>query len=88
MGLGGHFYEPNRAYLGESTGPRKGFAAIFGVTVTPANADACEGVLREWSANWDEVAREAGVTWVGGAFAAGDFENALCVYQERSGPVR
>lgn len=86
--LGGHSYEPNNAYLRESTGPRKGFAAIFGVIVTPANADACEGVLREWSANWDDVAREAGVMWVGDAFAAGDFENALCVYQERGGPFR
>ncbi len=83
LGLGGHFYEPDRAYLGESTGPRKGFAAIFGVPVTRKNADACEAVLREWTAAWHEVAKEAGVRWTGEPFVAGDFENALCIYQEK-----
>jgi len=83
LGLGGHFYEPDRAYLGESTGPRKGFKAIFGIEVTRANANACEAVLREWTASWQDVANEAGVGWTGEPFSAGDFENALCIYQER-----
>lgn len=84
LGLGDHFYEPDRAYLGESTGPRKGFAAIFGVPATPGNAGACEAVLREWTAGWHDVAKEAGVRWTGEPFVAGDFENALCVFQEKT----
>jgi hypothetical protein len=84
IGLGSNFYEPDRAYLGESTGPRKGFRAIFGIEVTSENAARCEALLRHWSASWDAVAQEAGVQWTGKPFAPGDFENALCIYQERS----
>jgi len=80
--VAGYDYEPDRAYLGESTGPRKGFAAILGVNVTSQNAAACEAILRAWTENWWEVADEACVQWTGEPYGAGDFENALCIYQE------
>jgi len=81
--IGGHFYEPDRAYLLESTGPKKGFTEIFGLPVTRENAAACEELLRTWKSAWVEVADQAGIEWVGGPYAPGDFENALCIYQDK-----
>ncbi len=76
-------YEPDRAYLSESTGPRKGFAVIWGIEVKRSNAEECEAILRRWSERWQWVAGEVGVEWTGKPFGPGDFENALCIYQER-----
>lgn len=79
-------YEPDRAYLAESTGPGKGFQLIWGIEATRSNADACEAILRTWSSKWDLVAKHVGVAWTGAPYGPGDFENALCIYQERGNP--
>lgn len=79
-------YEPDRAYLADSTGPSKGFQLIWGIEVTRSNASACEALLRGWSDRWHLVADEVGVRWPGIAYGPGDFENALCIYQERGNP--
>jgi len=79
-------YEPDRAYLAESTGPRKGFRLIWRIEVTRSNAEDCEALLRWWSRRWQWVAAEVGVEWTEGPFSPGDFENALCIYQERGNP--
>jgi hypothetical protein len=79
-------YEPDRAYLAESTGPKKGFRLIWGIEVTRSNAEECEELLRSWSRRWEWVAAEVGVEWRGRPFGPGDFENALCIYQERGNP--
>jgi hypothetical protein len=79
-------YEPDRAYLADSTGPRKGFQAIWGIEVNRSNADECETLLRGWSDLWLRVADQVGVTWTGKPYGPGDFENALCIYQDRGNP--
>jgi hypothetical protein len=79
-------YAPDRAYLADSTGPRRGFELLWGIRVTPANADACEALLRWWSTNWSEVAERTAARWSGTAYGPGDFENALCIFQERGNP--
>lgn len=79
-------YEPDRAYLADSTGPRKGFHLIWGIEVTRSNADECEAMLRAWSVRWQWVADQVGVTWAGEPYTSGDFENALCIFQERGNP--
>lgn len=79
-------YEPDRAYLADSTGPRKGFLLIWGIEVTRSNADECEALLRRWSERWQWVADQVGVTWTGEPYGPGDFENALCIFQERGNP--
>ncbi len=84
LGVGGKTYGPDRAYL--ETGPARGFAAVTDITVTAANSEWCEGLLNWWSENWLEVAELVGAEWQAGApYDAGDFENALCIYQEPSG---
>lgn len=75
-------YSPDRAYLADSTGPRKGFELVWGIAVTRTNASDCEALLRRWSASWHEVAGSAGVSWEGAPYEPGDFENALCIFQE------
>jgi hypothetical protein len=79
-------YEPDRAYLADSTGPRKGFELIWGIEVTRSNADECEALLRTWTDRWGWVASEADVSWAGDPYGPGDFENALCIFQERGNP--
>lgn len=79
-------YEPDRAYLADSTGPRRGFELLWGIRVTQTNVDECEAILRWWSDHWSEVARQVGARWTGPAYGPGDFENALCIYQERGHP--
>lgn len=85
LGIGGARYAPEIAYLADSTGPGKGFEAVFGLEITKRNVAWCEGVLRRWSDQWFEVAETAGVRWpasAGEPYGPADFENALCVYQE------
>jgi hypothetical protein len=82
LGTSGHVYRPERAYLLGSTGPGAGFAYIWGERVTADNADACEAILTRWTRDWGEVARIAGADWAGPPYDSGDFENALCVFQE------
>ncbi len=69
-------------YLAGSTGPRKGFFLIWGVEVTRSNADQCEATLRGWTDRWHDIADQVGVTWNGEPYGPGDFENALCIFQE------
>lgn len=87
LGIGsGSRYEPDRAYLADSTGPRKGFKLIWGIEVSRSNANDCETLLRGWSARWQRVADQVGVAWMGQPYDPGDFENALCIFQERGNP--
>lgn len=83
LGISGRSYLPDRAYLRQSRGPESGFQAVWGVSVTRASEEWCEGLLREWSRNWLDVAKQVGVTWIGKPYAVADLENALCIYQER-----
>jgi hypothetical protein len=86
LGIGdGNRYEPDRAYLADSTGPRNGFRMIWGIQVTRANADGCEALLRGWTTRWNRIADQVGVTWYGEPYGPGDFENALCIFQEPGG---
>jgi len=58
LGIGNEAgYEPDRAYLADSTGPRRGFELLWGVKVTPGNVDECEALLRWWSRHWAEAAQ-------------------------------
>jgi hypothetical protein len=82
LSIGGREVLPGRAYLAGSTGPAVGFRKVFGVTVTDENADWAESVLRAWTENWDAVARRVGTAWHGDPYTPGDFENALCIWQE------
>ncbi len=80
--VSGTGYRPQKAHLAGSTGPAAGFAALFGVDVTKANADACEHILRRWTDRWDVVADRVGEAWDGTPYDSADFENALCIFQE------
>lgn len=84
VGVGGKHYEPEFAYLNGSTGPKAGFKKIWGRELTEANAAWGEAVLRAWTEEWDEVALRVGASWRGEPYTPADFENALCVWQERS----
>lgn len=81
VGIGAH-YEPTRAHLLGSTGPRAGFQKVWGTEVRRDNADACEALLAHWTARWDDVASRAEVDWEGEPYRPADFENALCIFQE------
>jgi len=83
LGVGEQNYMSDRAYLAGSTGPASGFKGVWGIQVTWRNADWCEDVLRWWSNNWSLVCGEVGVEWSGDPYVPADFENALCIYQER-----
>jgi hypothetical protein len=85
IGVSGETYRPDKAYLRGSQGPAAGFERLWGLYVTASNADLCEELLRRWSQRWDEVASTLGVRWEGQAYDSADFENALCVFQERPG---
>lgn len=47
------------------------------------NAEHCEQILREWSRRWAETCARLDISWEGAPYSEGDFENALCIYQER-----
>jgi hypothetical protein len=84
LGVGGNTYGPDRAYL--ETGPARGFALVTDIVVASADSEWCEGLLHWWSENWSEVAELVGVDWQAGPpYDSGDFENALCIYQEQAG---
>ncbi len=88
LGIGienGRTYEPDRVYLADSTGPQNGFRLIWGIEVTRSNADGCEALLRGWSERWHRIAEQVGVRWDGDPYGPGDFENALCIFQEPGG---
>jgi len=83
LGIGNQRYEPEIAYLADSTGPKAGFRAVWGEEVTNRRAPWCEGILQAWYNNWSEIVRCVGVHWSGLPYAPGDLENALCIYQEK-----
>ncbi len=83
LGVGGRRYEPDRAYLDDSTGPKAGFKKVWGIPVTRQNAEWCESLLRAWTENWSLVADEVGAAWTAQPYTPGDFENALCIFQEK-----
>jgi hypothetical protein len=85
LGIGGRNCLPEFAYLDGSTGPSKGFDAVFGVQITHDNAPWAETVLQAWADNWDEVAGRVGVGWEGAPLLPRDQENFLCIYQEELG---
>jgi hypothetical protein len=76
-------FRPNRAHLAGSSGPATGFARVWGISVTPSNADQCEALLRKWTSTWDIVAHRVGVAWIGKPYDSADLENALCVLKKR-----
>ena len=86
IGVGGHHYAPEFAYLEGSTGPSRGFERVWGVGVQERGGPWCEALLAAWISQWSAVAQTAGVHWPGKAYDAGDLENALCIYQERGQP--
>lgn len=79
--VGGEHYEPEIAYLGESTGPSAGFRAVWDREVTTEAAPWAEGLLQAWHHHWDEVAERVSAHWSGPPYGPGDLENALCIYQ-------
>jgi hypothetical protein len=86
IGVGGHHYAPEIAYLAGSTGPGRGFERVWGVSVEKKGGPWCEDLLGAWINKWREVAKTVGVRWTGTPYDAGDLENALCIYQERGRP--
>lgn len=80
--MGGERYLPELAYLAGSTGPRKGFAIVFGVAPDRGAERWAEEVLRAWAENWQSVATRVGVEWEGQPLYPRDQENFLCIYQE------
>jgi hypothetical protein len=77
-------YEPEFAYLAESTGPAQGFIELWGHAFDSEMRES-EDLLGWWTANWDEVAQRVGaVDHPLPAYGPADFENALCLYQEHS----
>ena len=81
---GGVRYEPECAYLCGSTGPSRGFRAVWGIAVDDTSGNDCEALLRWWSVHWDVVGDRAGaVAYPRPAYRPADFENALCIYQEQ-----
>lgn len=83
LNVAGVRYQPTKAYLLGSTGPSAGFEELWGVKVTSVTADVCEQLLARWTDRWWQVCDAAEVQWDGEPYRPGDFENALCVYQER-----
>lgn len=81
--IAGVSYRPRKAHLAGSTGPAAGFRDLFGVNVTDSNAAACEELLRRWTASWHEVVERLGLVWDQAPYDSADFENALCLFQER-----
>jgi hypothetical protein len=82
LGVGGTKYAPQIAYLNGSTGPKSGFKMVWGREITNENAEWGEALLWAWTEHWRDVADRVGATWVGEPYTSGDFENALCIWQE------
>jgi hypothetical protein len=77
-------YKPEYAYLGGSTGPKSGFARVFGETLNTDERVAWpESLLRQWTQEWPAVAELVEVNWGAAPLEPCDQENFLCVYQER-----
>jgi hypothetical protein len=83
LAVSGETYGPETAFLEGSTGPRRGFERIFGIGLDERGADWGEALLQSWTEHWSDVAAQVGVNWEGAPYDSGDFENALCIYQER-----
>lgn len=84
LGIGGQHYKPEYAYFGGSTGPKAGFARVWGVALNDDVAvDWAERLLRTWTENWGAVADRVGVEWDNPPLEPCDQENFLCIYQER-----
>jgi hypothetical protein len=81
LGVGGHYYEPEIAYLAGSTGPRAGFLEVWGRSVTEETAPWAEGLLQAWHRHWNDVVEHVRAGWSGPPYTPGDLENALCIYQ-------
>jgi hypothetical protein len=84
LGIGGKSYKPEFAYLGGSTGPKAGFARVWGFRPNDqAAVDWAERLLRAWAEEWQSVVESVGVAWDRPPLEPCDQENFLCVYQER-----
>lgn len=84
LGIADQHYTPDYAYLGGSTGPKSGFARVWGVTLDDdATVAWAESLLRAWTEEWDEVAARVDVEWKKSPLEPCDQENFLCIYQER-----
>lgn len=83
LGIASEYYEPQIAYLADSTGPKAGFRAVWGRDVSNGTAPWCEGLLQAWHRHWAEVVERVDAQWAGRPYSPGDLENALCLYQER-----
>lgn len=82
LAVGKGRYGPDKAYLAGSQGPAAGFDKIFGVKITGELSDVGEAILRRWTSRWTDVARNVGTDWDVEPYDSGDFENALCIFQE------
>ena len=79
----GAMYEPEYAYLDDSTGPSRGFTAIWGTPIDATNALWCEELLSWWSTHWEAISKRVDATSCPQpAYRPADFENALCLYQD------
>jgi hypothetical protein len=84
LGVGNQHYKPEYAYFGGSTGPKSGFAHVFGETLnTDERVAWAESLLWQWTEDWSAVAELVGIEWPGGPLAPCDQENFLCIFQER-----
>lgn len=82
LDVGPEPYGPDKAYLKDSTGPAAGFKRIWGEEVASSNAQLCEQLLQRWTKEWYTIVDLVDARWDGVPYASGDFENALCVFQE------
>ena len=82
--LDGKPYRPAYAYLGGSTGPKAGFARVFGQPLaTDEHVAWAESLLHHWAEAWQLVAEQVGVMCDKPPLEPCDQENFLCIYQER-----
>lgn len=89
LGVGGQHFEPQRAYLADSTGPRSGFELVWGdLPDAKEGAEWAEALLRAWRENWSDVAQYVGVEWENQPLQPCDQENFLCIYQRQVGDPR
>jgi hypothetical protein len=79
LGVGDYKYKPDYAYLGGSTGPKSGFARVFGETLTTDERVAwAESLLWQWTQEWQAVTDLVGVEWNASPLEPCDQENLLC----------